>query len=831
MMRIVPLGGGSEIGACSLLIEIDGTRVLVDAGTRWLAGPSPLPDLIRLEREGGVDVALVTHAHPDNIGALPLIHRGYPSAQVIATEPTLELINKLLCEPPADGDPAYSREPECPAYPQETLDSLRGKSQAINFFQEVRLPGGRLTVTAYPAGHALGAAAYILSGSSGTVLLAGGIGSANLLTFPPVKLPRCLADVVVVYGADGGRHQLERAQDELDLAQLAVEAIADRQGKLLFPVIPGARTTEIVAVLQRAMIAGKLPRVPVYLDGLAGVAAVVYGNNTPYQSEGFERLSGQYGNALFSRLPNFQLVESADMRQKLVAGPPCIIIASSSTLRGGPAHFYARSLADGEQNTIAFSAYDDEESAGLDVAVADGQPPRLPWPARCRIAAYRWPIHASDVELCGQLARLRPTLAVFTGGTSERSAELARQLSLSWRCDMAAPANGDTVLYDVERKIPRQPRFPTPFGLGWGRPLDAKDVPRLRQAAVEIFDAGRPIFLPDLLRLWYGEGRFGSAQLRTAVSVLDAAPSFRRVPIFPILYMIPSDEPEGRLPAAAARALIQEFLPGDALPQRITVDEQAAVITLGFDFPAIAADRYATAINVLTSITGWRFKIDPREQPDLIIAAVRDILNDPAVQVEFNGKTGAFSAVIEQIPAADIAAMYQREFGRRTGRRLVFLTPSEVAEATKALEQGAVDGGRLEINKAFAMIDAAFAAQRFRPLRRGQKTDGDDLFIEIAFITPELGQRFVPLIAELAQQTGWPIRLRAVANQDRLSQLAVSMLPNSWELARHPSVLVKLRAVRLTFKHSVDQTAFSKIADRFREETGWTMEQIPGDNA
>jgi glyoxylase-like metal-dependent hydrolase (beta-lactamase superfamily II) len=87
-VRVTFLGGADEVGASCSLLEIDGRNILVDAGVRMSTDKvvgtpkDTLPDLACIADLGGVDVVLVTHAHLDHIGALPLIHQAYPKASV-----------------------------------------------------------------------------------------------------------------------------------------------------------------------------------------------------------------------------------------------------------------------------------------------------------------------------------------------------------------------------------------------------------------------------------------------------------------------------------------------------------------------------------------------------------------------------------------------------------------------------------------------------------------------------------------------------------------------------------------------------------------------------
>ncbi len=91
------LGGADEVGASSLLLEIGGKRLLVDAGIRpspkasWGLAGDQFTDLSQIDQAGGPDVILVTHAHTDHTGALELVTGRFPGVPVYATPPTIAL--------------------------------------------------------------------------------------------------------------------------------------------------------------------------------------------------------------------------------------------------------------------------------------------------------------------------------------------------------------------------------------------------------------------------------------------------------------------------------------------------------------------------------------------------------------------------------------------------------------------------------------------------------------------------------------------------------------------------------------------------------------------
>ncbi len=94
-MKISILGGGNEVGASCLHIEMANTTLLIDAGMR-MHGDDALPALGMLENLQTPDAILVTHAHADHIGALPIVHSLYPQAPIYTTPPTVDLMKIMM---------------------------------------------------------------------------------------------------------------------------------------------------------------------------------------------------------------------------------------------------------------------------------------------------------------------------------------------------------------------------------------------------------------------------------------------------------------------------------------------------------------------------------------------------------------------------------------------------------------------------------------------------------------------------------------------------------------------------------------------------------------
>ena len=95
-MKLCYLGGALEVGASSILIKLDKRNILLDCGIRQKKSKDKLPDFSMISEFGGIDDIVISHAHMDHIGALPLISKEYPNAKIYMNRMTMELSRVLL---------------------------------------------------------------------------------------------------------------------------------------------------------------------------------------------------------------------------------------------------------------------------------------------------------------------------------------------------------------------------------------------------------------------------------------------------------------------------------------------------------------------------------------------------------------------------------------------------------------------------------------------------------------------------------------------------------------------------------------------------------------
>ena len=455
-MHVHFLGGANEVGASSTLITIKGQRILVDAGIRMNTTPDKqLPDFSQL---GKPDAVLLTHAHTDHTGALPVLIRDHlPKGVKVYSTAATEAITRVLL---GDNAKRLEREKQGDKPPQYTLDDV---TSALSCIEEVScckpipICAGVLIVTWIPAGHILGAAMIHIEGERESILMTGDVSVTNQLTVPGVdgQLPHWLAqpDVMVMESTYGTRpHPTSRAEQEAKLVQDVANTIS-AGGKVLIPVFAVGRSQEVILILKRAMECGQIPEFPLYVDGMVRKVNEIY-------KRFFRELSPDLQNRVKPGEDLFysdmvKKVEPKDERSCILSGAPCCIAASSGMLKGGISSYYAEQLTRDPKNLIAITGYQAQGTPGdalLKLSEANESKKRV-WTlsdeksvlVRCRVERYSLSAHADQSELTQLVEKVQPRKLFLVHGDAEEREVLKQTIrNTSPAVDVELPQNGDS---------------------------------------------------------------------------------------------------------------------------------------------------------------------------------------------------------------------------------------------------------------------------------------------------------------------------------------------------------------------------------------------------
>jgi Cft2 family RNA processing exonuclease len=445
-LHVTPLGAARSIGASCFRVEIGPYEIILDAGTRP-KGSQPLPEFDLIKNP---NLILITHAHQDHIGALPVFHRRFGATPMICSFGTKEIAEVMLTdclkvqELNEDFESLFD---ESDLY--ATLFHLQTQQVLTDFYP---LPG--LKVRFIPAGHIVGAVCIYLEYGDRSLLYTGDYNTTSSRTTDGLQLADLpQAEMLITESTYGSDVHPSRRSQEGELLQ-AIAEIVQAGGNVLIPAFALGRAQEIILAIRTSALFHSL-KIPVYVDGLVRPVTNVFQDNLdllPKAVANFAKTGRKDPFFDASATPPIICIDNPRERP-LAMAKPSVIIASSGMMSGGASVYYGKILLERANAAVFISGYTDEESPGrLLQGLEPGTEIELDGTkltVRCQIRKFNLSAHADRVGLTQVIHRVAPKHLILVHGSPYALRQLSNAGDLRDRYWIHIPKLGDTISFGV----------------------------------------------------------------------------------------------------------------------------------------------------------------------------------------------------------------------------------------------------------------------------------------------------------------------------------------------------------------------------------------------
>ena len=443
-IRITALGGFREVGRSCLLLQTPESKVLLDCGIK--PGTNEFPYLSVPEFDiKSIDAIVLSHAHLDHCGLIPYLYEFGYEGPLYCTTPTRDLM-VLLC---MDYIELLQKEGEKAPYSTKGIKEAVKRCITLEYGEVSDItPDMRLTL--FNAGHILGSSIIHIHIGEGlhNVVYTGDFKFERSSLFDPASYNFQRCETIITESTYGMDKMPLRNEAEKNLMKIVSETI-EKRGKVLIPVFAVGRAQDIMVILAKHGF-----EFPVYLDGMLWDALAIHTAYPEYLGKELQKMIFKEGfNPFLCDI--FKRVGSASERKSVAESEePCVILATSGMLTGGPAIEYLKYLAEDEKNTLLFVGYQAEGTLGRRIQKGWKEIPmevngkKVPVKIKCRVETVEGLSgHSDQRQIINYFKRLKskPQRILCNHGENSKCIGLASVLHKLFKVETLAPKNLETI--------------------------------------------------------------------------------------------------------------------------------------------------------------------------------------------------------------------------------------------------------------------------------------------------------------------------------------------------------------------------------------------------
>jgi Cft2 family RNA processing exonuclease len=420
-----------DIGANSYLLELDGCRVVLDAGLHpKIEGLEAMPRYDRLP-EDSVNAIIVTHSHLDHTASLPVLMDQQRSARVYMTEPTGALVEAMLHNSvnvmKSKGEELGIKEYPLFTHKEVERNVKRWRYEPV----QRRFSLGKGTVAEFfDAGHILGSVGVMIEHGGQRIFYTGDVNFEDQTIAKGAAFPQEKVDTLIIESTRGAHPRPEEYTREGEVQRLAaaIRRTLERGGSVLIPVFAMGKTQEVLMMLNVLRDSGDLPECPVYIGGLSTKMTVIF---------------DEYARSVRRNHHGFEILKEMDLeysprgkRKAIQYKPGCIYALSSGMMSEKTvSNKFAAQLLHDERNALLMVGYADPDSPagkilqanrGDKITLDTEEPPVELW---CDVDRFDFSGHSTRDDLLEYILLVKPRQVLLVHGDPAAKAWFAAQLA------------------------------------------------------------------------------------------------------------------------------------------------------------------------------------------------------------------------------------------------------------------------------------------------------------------------------------------------------------------------------------------------------------------
>jgi len=448
------LGAAREVGRSCILLQTPLSNIMLDCGINVASTDAAFPQFDAPEFDiNKIDAVVISHPHTDHSGAIPLLFRYGYTGPVYCTEPCRDIMTLLQL----DYIDVAQRSGRKPDYTSREIKEAVRNTITLDYDEVTDItPDVRLTL--HSAGHVLGSSLVHLNIGEGyhNLMYTGDFKFAKSKLLEPALVDFQRLETLIMEATYGAKEDIQPSRQECEEFLVnTIKQTVENKGKVLIPVLGVGRAQDIIAIVEEAVRNGKVPDIPVYVDGMVWDVTAIHTAYPEFMNREMKKqIFGEDTNPFTAKC--LKRVGSNDERQEIInSSTSCVIIATSGMMTGGSSVEYFRYLAENKKNAIIFVSYQAEGSLGRRVQRGEKDIPVESIGGKTELVNVKMDVfsieglsgHSDRNQLINYVKSLepKPRKVIVVHGESSKCLDLASTIHKLMRVETAAPRVLDAI--------------------------------------------------------------------------------------------------------------------------------------------------------------------------------------------------------------------------------------------------------------------------------------------------------------------------------------------------------------------------------------------------